>query len=326
MPPINETQATQPANTFSALAISGVGLSELETFIAVAELGSFSLASKRLYLSQPAVTARVQKLESQLGVRLLHRTTRSVEVTDAGRRLASRASETLRDLRELIAEFSSERAQARQRVVVAATPMLAATLLPAIIGRFSARYPDVNIAVLDLRHAAALQSLERGESEIAVMALEDAHPRMRFTQILQEPIALVVPAGHALASETTVTLQQLATWPVMVLEQYSTLHAKLTSEFERHGLQFRPAATAANLTTLLGMLDAGRGVALLPRGMAQHNAGQPRIVVKLSNCDLFRNYGILEPRSGELSSAARSFVDFLRTDCAKIGPAVTSAD
>lgn len=305
-----------PAVTDSALATSGVGMSELETFIAVAELGSFSLASKRLHLSQPAVTARVQKLETALGIRLLHRTTRSVEVTDAGRRLADRAQETLRGLRELIAEFSRQNTEARSRVVVAATPMLAAMLLPGVIGRYNVRYPDVDIVVLDMRHSLALQALERGEADIGVMALDDPQPKLRFTPLMQEPLVLVLPDGHALAGEAAVSLRQLAPWPVMVLEKYTALLAQLAKEYERQQLLFRPAATAANLATLLGMLDAGRGVVLLPRGMAQHNANRPRVVVPLADCDLYRDYGILVPRSSELSASTRSFVDFLCADVA----------
>ena len=124
---------SQPPDT--ALAISGVGLSELETFIAVAEFGSFSAAARHLHLSQPAVTARVQKLESLLGTKLLHRTTRNVAVTDDGQRLTTRAKETLCQLRLLIGEFTQQRAQHRHRVVVASSPMLAATMLPELIGR-----------------------------------------------------------------------------------------------------------------------------------------------------------------------------------------------
>lgn len=322
MPPINEARTAPPVATDSALATSGVGMSELETFIAVAELGSFSLASKRLHLSQPAVTARVQKLENALGIRLLHRTTRSVEVTEAGRRLADRAQEALRGLRELIAEFSQQNTEARMRVVVAATPMLAAMLLPGVLGRYSTRYPDVDVAVLDMRHSLALQALERGEADIGVMALDDPQPKLRFTPLMQEPLVLVLPMGHPLANEAAVSLRQLAPWPVMVLEKYTALLAQLAKEYERQNLQFRPAATAANLTTLLGMLDAGRGVVLLPLGMAQHNASRPRVVVPLADCDLHRNYGILVPRTSELSSAARSFVDFLRADTAQSGASI----
>lgn len=109
--PLTETTAMPGERLLSP---AGIGLPELETFIAVAELGSFSLAAKRLNLSQPAVTARVQKLESTLGTRLLHRTTRSVEVSEAGRRLMGEAGRVLHDLRALISEFREASVQKGQ--------------------------------------------------------------------------------------------------------------------------------------------------------------------------------------------------------------------
>ena len=307
-----------PVGASGALAISGVALAELETFLVVSEVGSFSLAAKRLHLSQPAVTARVQKLEALLGVRLLHRTTRNVKVTATGERLATRARETLAGLRDLITEFTVQNIAARSRVAVVTTPMLAATMLPGVLSRYNARYPDVDVNLLDLRPVAAFQSLERGESDVGVMALDDPQPRLRFTLLKKDPIALIVPEDHPLAQKTSVTLQQLAHWPVMVPVHYTALMAVVAEAFAENGLQFKPSATAANLTTLMGMLDADRGVALLPAGMAQHNAHRPRIVVPLADCALYRDFGIFTPRHRELNAAARSFVEFLKADFAAV--------
>jgi DNA-binding transcriptional LysR family regulator len=302
-----------PPVTPSPVAPSSVSLSELETFIAVTECGSFSLAAKHLNVSQPAVTARVQKLETALGIKLLHRTTRSVEMTEAGSRLASRARVALGELRQLLAEFSAANAQARTRVVVAATPMIAATLLPRAILAYGERYPDVTVDVLDLRHAVALQALERGECDIAVLALDDPQPKLRFTPLMREDIVLVTPPGHPLAGREKISLHELSPYPVMVLERYAALQDQVARQYERLGLQFRPAVTAVNLTTLLGMLDAGRGITLLPRSMAQHNASQPRPVIPLADGDVHRQYGIFVPRGAEATVASRSFQDFLRT-------------
>ena len=102
----------------------------------------------------------------------------------------------------------------------------------------------------------------------------------------------------------------------MVPDHYSALMVIVAQAFALHGLQFKPAVTAANLTTVMGMLDAGRGVALLPAGMAQHNAQRPRVVVALADCEIYRNYGIFTPRHRELNVAARSFVAFLVADFA----------
>jgi DNA-binding transcriptional LysR family regulator len=190
-------------------------------------------------------------------------------------------------------------------------------MLPELIGRYCTRYPDGDITVLDSRYVIALQAVERGDAELGFLALDEPQPRLRFTSLVTEPLVLVVPQGHALAGEASVSLRQLTPWPVMVLDQYSALQRLLGEAYERQGLQFRPMATATNLATLLGLLDAGRGVVLLARSMAQHNAVRPRVVVPLADCDLVRNYGILSSRARELSPAARSFVEFVKEEFGK---------
>jgi len=107
-----------------------IELVDLETFVAVATLGSFSAAARQLNITQPSVTSRIQRLESSLGTKLLVRTTRRVELTPRGDLLRVEVGRTLMGLRRLVDSFRLDAAAARSRVVVAATPMVAATMLP----------------------------------------------------------------------------------------------------------------------------------------------------------------------------------------------------
>jgi len=303
---------TQIAKTTTPI-IPGIGLSELETFIVVAELGSFSKAAERMHLSQPAVTTRVKKLEALLGTKLLLRTTRNVVVTRAGELLAARASEALQSLRVVLTDMATDKATARRRVNVTSTPMLAATLLPRAIRLFVERYPDVQVAVSDLRYTEAIASLQRGDSEIGFMALDRPHPTLRFEPLITDDLVLVVPGMHSLAAKKSITLTELAPYPIMVLEQYVALRAKVSDEFAHHGLRFLPMVTAGNLLTLLGMVDAGNGIALLPSSVAQLNAMIPRATVRILGNDLVRRYGIVVRKKAKLSVVTRNFCDFLRS-------------
>ena len=296
----------------SSTVLPGIGLGELETFIVVAELGSFSKAAARLHLSQPAVTSRVQRLEAALGTKLRVRTTRNVEVTPSGEQLAARAGEALQSLRVVLADLATDKAAARRRVTVAATPMLAATLLPRAIRVFVEHDPSVQVRVTDQRYAEAIASVQRGDVDIGFIAMERPHPSLRFECLIEEDLVLIVPGMHPLASEGAVTLERLAPFPIMLLEQYSRLREKVASEFAHHGLRFVPTVSAGNLLTLLGMVDAGNGIALLPRFVAQLNAATPRATVGILGADLRRRYGIVTRRNAKLSVVARSFCEFLR--------------
>jgi DNA-binding transcriptional LysR family regulator len=132
---------------------------------------------------------------------------------------------------------------------------------------------------------------------------------------------LVVPKTHALAKAGEVTLAELAQVPLMLLDRYSILLETLATEFARRGLALRPTHQATNLSTLLGMVDAGLGATFLPRSMAQRYARDHRATLRVTDVELLRSFGILRSRNAELSPSALSFVRHLQ---ANFGAAMTS--
>jgi DNA-binding transcriptional LysR family regulator len=289
-------------------------LVELETFLAVVELGSFSAAARRLHISQPSVTARVQRLESTLKTRLLVRTTRHVEPTPAGKRLREHAEIALRDLRRLLHEFQADAEAARLRVVVAATPMISAVMLPSLIHSFCLRYPDVQVQLRALQYEDVVAKIESSEADLAVVAFDNDSSKLSFEALTEEDMLVVVPTTHPLAQAGQITLEQLAQTPLMLLDRYSMLRERLADEFSRHGLALRPMHHAANLSTLLGMVDAGLGATFLPRSMAQRYARDTRATLQMADVNLMRRFGILRSRDADLSAAALSFVRHLQAN------------
>jgi LysR family transcriptional regulator, carnitine catabolism transcriptional activator len=289
-----------------------IELIELETFIAVAELGHFSLAAKRLHVTQPSVTSRVQRLESALGTKLLVRTTRKVETTPQGARLLAEATSALVGLRKAVDELRQQARQARQSVVVAATPLLAAIILPPIIRAYSKRFTDIRVQLCDLHYFDVLAALEAGTADFAVVAFDGDNNRFRFEALWSEDLVLVAPADHPLARLRSVTLEEIATCPLMVIEQYEPIRSRMAEELKRCGLNLPPSRSAKNLTTFLGMLDAGLGVALLPRCVAHRAQEAGHAVLEIEGISVSRDFGMLFPRKVKLSIAAQSFRRFVR--------------
>jgi len=298
-------------------------LVELETFLTVVELASFSQAALKLSISQPSVTGRIQRLESTLKTRLLVRTTRHVAPTPAGERLREKAQAALKDLRALLQEFRVTAEEERMRVVVGATPMIAAGMLPQIIRGFCSRYIDVQLQLRDLQYEDVIARIAAGEVDLAVVAFDNDFGAFEFEPLTHEDMLLVVPSSHRLAREAHITLDQLADAPLMFLERYASLQATLAQEYAARGLRLRPAQQAANLSTLLGMVDAGNGLTFLPRSMAQLHAAGTRATVHVADVALTRSFGILRARGKTLSPAAERFCDYLRdtlTDPSAITP------
>jgi DNA-binding transcriptional LysR family regulator len=293
----------------SCTAASGptlrVEIVDLETFIAVATLGSFSAAAKRLNITQPSVSSRIQRLEAALGARLLVRTTRKVELTRRGTVLQAEAERTLAGLRRLVDRFRLDATAARRRIIVAATQMVAAKMLPDVIRRHGERHPDIEVTVLDLHHGDALHAVETGDADVAVLAMERQDRRFRSRPLRTDDMVLLVPARHPLARPGRATLDDLAAYPLMLLEIYAGMKAHITRELARHGLTLKPAVSASNLNTLLGMLDAGMGMLLLPRVMAERSRQARHAVVEIEGVTLRRAYCIVTPRDVAPTSALR---------------------
>lgn len=288
-------------------------LPELETFLVVLEEGSFSRAAERLCISQPSVSSRVKRLEDVLRVKLIERSSRSVQPTEDGTLLQTAAQDALSGLYGVLRQFRERSEAARNRVVVAATPMLAATFLPAIIHSYTERFPDVDVVLKDMPFDALLKTIGDGTADVGVTAMDGDYDNLQFQALAEEQMVLVVSGRHALAGQTQVALAEILDLRIIFLDRYTTLRERLAGEFARQGASLK-ASTASTLPTLMGMLDTGACVAFLPRSMAQVNARESRALVTLTDFQALRSYGSIVARRTVPTAAVQSFREHLHRE------------
>jgi len=288
-------------------------LSELETFLVVVDEGSFSRAAERLCISQPSVSNRVKKLEAVLRVKLLNRTTRLVEPTEDGRLLAAAATEALDGLFEILGQLRDRSEAARNRVVIASTPVIAATFMPRIIHAFCERFGDLQVLLRDMPYAQLLRAIGEGEADIGVAAIDGDLDHLLFRPLASENLVLVVPARHPLALSPRVALEALLPYRMLFLERYTQLRERLAEAFAQQGAVLE-ISTVATLPTLLGMVDTGSCITFLPRSMAQSNARPTRRIVELDDFAAVRTYGSIVARRSVPTAAVQSFREHLHRE------------
>jgi DNA-binding transcriptional LysR family regulator len=288
-------------------------LSELETFLVVVEEGSFSRAAERLCISQPSATNRVKKLESVLRVKLLNRTTRIVEPTEDGKLLSAAAGEALRGLLEILRQLRDRSEAARNRVVIASTPMIAATFMPRIIHSYCERYRNVEVLLRDMPYELLMKSIADGSADIGVTAVDGHHDNLLFQPLAEEELVLVVPARHPLAQAQTVKVEMMLPYRMIFLERYTSLRQRLAESFAGFGAVLE-ATTAATWPTLLGMIDTGSCMSFLPRSMARSNARPSRVIVELADFPAVRTYGSIVARKLVPNTAIQSFREHLHRE------------
>jgi len=295
-----------------------IELVDIETFIAIVDLESFSQAALRMHVSQPTITARLQRLEERLGTKLLNRTTRKLAPTKEGLRLHKEAMIALRGLQQLFKDFDTTSHRGGHRITVGATPMIAATMMPSIFQAYKKRYPDVHIQLFDLQYEEIIEKILSGEADLAVVALDGDSDKLRFQSLAEEELLLVVPTDHPLAKFKEVVLKKVLKYPLLILDRYTTLIGLIKEEGEKRNLPIKSLSEATQLITLLAMLDAGNGITLLPSSMAQTNSKFKRPTLRVTDVSLTRKYGVVVSKKNQLSSAAQSFIDFLQQEYAKV--------
>lgn len=290
-------------------------IDELETFLAVADAASFSRASEQLGLSQPSVTNRIQRLENILGVKLFARTTRMVVLTDAGERLRHEADKALRDLRNLQDAFQNSARKRKRTVVVATTPFVAAVALPSLINQFQAENTRIQIAMNDLTAEGARMAVQTGAADLAVMVLDGRHPELRAETLTVDEGVVVTPLHHPLMRKATATINDIRKYPILMPDMYVSVRRLLQKEFQRQGVEFRPAETGAtlnNMSTLLGMVAAGMGITVLPRTLIAREKRDAVGTVHLEGIRVVRHYRIVTRRDSKPTAAACAFMSYLQ--------------
>lgn len=243
-------------------------LRSLRCFVAVAEELHFGRAARRLHISQPPLSQTIHALEARLGVLLFERTRRRVALTHAGTVLLERARALLRDAEH--AALAAQRASRGEIGRLSVGFILAAThhLLPATLREFRRRMPEVQLTLREMPIREQLTALDDGVIDIGFLRPPVDTDRIAAQTLVREPFLVALPVGHRLTRLRGVVLAQLATEPfVMFTPGRSPLYTQIISACAASGFTPNVVQDAAHIVTVLGLVRAGLGVALVPQSV-----------------------------------------------------------
>jgi DNA-binding transcriptional LysR family regulator len=238
-------------------------LAQIEAFVETARRGSVSRAADALFVTQPALTARLKTLERELGTPLFVRTGRGVRLSEAGRSFlpyAQRALGAVAEGRQLLAEVS--RGGAGQ-LALGAAPAVGTYVLPAILQRFHAAYPNVQLSVRTGHSEEVLELVLREEVEVGlVRALR--HPEIQSIPLYEDELVLVTTPEHRFAAQDEVVVEELGGEQLILFDRTSSYHDLTSSFFREAGVAPRGVMEVDNIDATKKMVRQGLGVALLP--------------------------------------------------------------
>ena len=242
-----------------------VTLRQLRVFQSVAQTRNFSRSGEAIGLTQPAVSRAIAELERDLGLRLLDRTTREVELTEAGRSLAARLDRALDELDATLADVAGLADADGGKVRVASSPTLSAYLMPGCIAACAREAPRVRFVLLDRIQQDVLESVRGGEVDFGVVVEPPSLDNLHCEVILHDPFVLVTPARHRLARGANVRWKALDGAALVLLDAASGSRRYVDAALARHGAVCKVEQELSHPTTVFQMVEAGIGLTVMPR-------------------------------------------------------------
>jgi DNA-binding transcriptional LysR family regulator len=286
-------------------------LADLRAFVAVAELNSFRAAAESIHLSQPALSRRIEKLEEALGIRLFDRTTRSVSLTAVGRDFSRKARALLDDLDNSLLSMRGVAATQFGEIVLACVPSAVYYFLPKVLLDFHREYPRIRVRIIDEGANAALESVVRGEADFGINIIGTQEPEIDFHPILTEPFIAACRRDHPLAEKCQVTWAELSQYDYMTVDRSSGNRLLIDNALARANVRLTWCYEARHVLTLIGLVEAGLGVAVVPRLSMPQGEHAKLTSVQLAEPTVERTVGLVRRRGRELSPAARQLYQLI---------------
>ncbi len=241
-------------------------LRHLRYFVAVAEELHFRRAAERLHMSQPPLSQQIRALEDELGVLLLERTQRRVELTAAGAAFYERARDILAAVEDASRLVRRVHRGEVGRLAVGFVGSSMYSLVPEVLGAFSARYDAVDLHLRELTTAAQLRQLESGQIDVGFIRPASGRPGLVIETVLREPVVVALPESHRLAARETLRLEQLAGESLVLLgrEESPGVRDSLATATERLGGEVQEVR---EMQTVIGLVRAGVGISLVPESV-----------------------------------------------------------
>ncbi|HVF34408.1 MAG TPA: LysR substrate-binding domain-containing protein [Candidatus Saccharimonadia bacterium] len=241
-----------------------MNLRDLRYLVALADHKHFGRAAAASFVSQPTLSTQVRKLEDELGVALVERSPRNVLLTEVGREISERARVILRDVDEVRELARRTRDPESGSVRLGMFPTLGPYLLPHVVKRIRARFPRLELLLVEEKTPVLLQQLSEGRLDAACLALPIHDEQLHAEPLFEEPFVLAVPRAHPLAKRASLKLADLEHQSLLLLEDGHCLRDQALDVCQLAGALERSGFRATSLETLRQMVAANVGVTLLP--------------------------------------------------------------
>jgi DNA-binding transcriptional LysR family regulator len=290
-------------------------LRALRAFAEVVRQGGFSQAAEVLHTTQSNVSKTVRQLEEEIGLPLLDRIGHRSHLTAAGEVVHTRALKMLADRADLLRELEEMRGLRRGRLRIGMPPIGNTTLFAQHVATYRARYPGIEIALVEQGSSRLEAMLRDGDIDLGalLMPVPDAFD---WQEVRRSPVVAVVAEADPLPHDRPVPLSSLAKYPFILFEEGFALNAMVMDACGKAGIQPRIVARSSQPDFIFALVAAGLGIGFLPRMVVETHAPPGVRPVAVTEPDILWHMVLAWRRDGFLSAAARAWLALLRGEVA----------
>lgn len=293
-----------------------MNLDYLRTFVEVIRLQSFSEVAKKLSISQPAVSFQIQKLERDLGVRLIDRSQKSITMTEAGKRLLRFANAVEEERSHLLHDIDQLRQEVTGDLIIAASTIPGEFLLPPILSEFKARHPTIGIQVAVSDSLAVINGVQSGTYEVGFCGMAPQNHETEVIKIAEDEIVLIVFPEHPFAQRQDVSLMEIRGEPLIFREETSGTQRNLESRLLKAGVdlgQYKPKLILGTTQAVVSAVEARVGIAFVSSLAIKKSVALDLVkVVKVEGLKLPRDFFCIYRKERMVSRLLEEFIAFIQ--------------
>jgi DNA-binding transcriptional LysR family regulator len=282
---------------------------QLETFISVARLLSFSRAADKRFRTQPAISSQIRLLEEEVGAKLLDRSGGKVSLTASGKLFLKFSEELLESRKAMLSGIAETERVPRGEIVVGANEGTCLHILPEVFAEFKKQYPDVNISIRRSDYAKILESVIDNSVDFGIVSLPVDDTRLKVVLIHRDELVIIAPPQHPLAKKQSATVSEAAKFPLVVPKGGHTRDALEDLFFERK-LKPRYIMELDSSELLKRFVAADAGVGFIARSnVIEDVRANSLVTITISDATIRRDLALVFRKDKSLSRAARAFID-----------------
>ncbi|AND70145.1 LysR family transcriptional regulator [Dyella thiooxydans] len=286
---------------------------QLRAFVATVKLGTLTRAAEALYLSQPSVSLQLQALERELGVTLMERSRRRINLTDAGEALYELARPLVEGWENLDRDFQAKvKGLQAGKLVIAAGTSTIQYLLPDLVRRYRERFPAVQLQLANVTGKDGMAMLREDKADFAVGSMLDVPNDIAWAPVYHYDPMLITPLDHPLASKAEVTVEDLSPYGLILPPQRLSTYRLVDLVFQQRQVPYHVAIEVGGWDVIKEYVAMGMGISIVT-GICITEADRQRLAVR--NMKQFfpqRAYGVVMRKGKFLGAEARAFIDLIR--------------